>query len=597
MRRGPALVSVVVALALVLALVLAPVFTAAGVGATGLGTVAAESPSGDAAHVSADDTNGILVDAPATSADACTPDTDTEVVGCWKGVAHDDPLPFNQSTGLSAAQLETLTHRSMARVEYVRERPFESDIPVETVTRTEFQSNGTGTDRGEQNATRDEFNRWNDQVWKALFIIGETESSATAIDTVFGGSVSGFYSPSGDRIVLVVPEGEAVRVSESTLVHELTHGMQDQYHDLTAGRYVGATQDSDLAVDGLIEGEAVYIEERYTERCGAEWQCLTPPESGGSGAPSFNIGILQTVLQPYADGPFYVERLLDTGGWDAVDSAMDDPPSSTAAVIHRDPGYETAAVEFEDTATNGWRTYLDRGVNGAETAGEASMFVMFWYQSFADSPQAPVLDPTASARQNVRLHLRTDEQLQTRRAYNYAHPATTGWAGDKLYPYRDDTGDATQNGYVWATAWQTPTDAAEFEAAYHRLLSAHDATRQTDGTRVITSGGFQGAYGVERDGTRVTIVHAPTAEGVFELRPGLAPRASVSADAPASTADGGSASTTAESGSADTAEAGSTSSAAADEGATVGQAPGLGVLVAVIAVLTLALFFRRRSRR
>jgi len=535
---------------------------------------------------------------------ACTPETDTDVVGCWDGVSHDETFAFNQSDGLTPSQLEALTHRSMARVEYVRERSFRTDVPVETVTREEFRANGAGGTSNESVDDGRAFGRWNDQVWEALFVVGENESSAEAIDTVFGGSVSGFYSPAEDRIVLVVPAGSAVQIDESTLVHELTHGMQDQYHDLSRSQYVGTTQDADLAVDGLVEGEAVYIEERYTERCGDGWQCLPAPESNGSGGGlgSINVGILQTILQPYVDGPFYVERLVETGGWEAVDAAMVDPPSSTAAVIHREPAYETRDIAFEDTARGNWTTYPDQGMDGAETAGEASMFVMFWYQSYAEPPQAPVLDPADDARENVRLHLNADGTLQTRTAYNYDHPATAGWAGDKLYPYRNGRGDAGQDGYVWVTAWQTPEDAAEFEAAYHRLLDAHDATSASKGTQVVSTGGFQGAYGVERDGTRVTIVHGPGVEDVFDLRPDLRPEAEPPAGSTATeTGDDTTAGTTESvERDRDTSDRESTEADETSEtrdGSTSGAAPGLGVVVTVLALVTVTALLARRSRR
>jgi hypothetical protein len=603
MRRCLVLVSVV---ALLIAGV-AGAGGAAGVGGTtgGEATTSASTPATDATTPATDATT------PATTASttgasptACTPETDTDVVGCWDGVAHDETFTFNQSDGLTPSQLEALTHRSMARVEYVRERPFQTDVPVETMTREEFRANGTGGTSNESADDRRAFDRWNDQVWEALFVVGENESSAEAIDTVFGGSVSGFYSPADDRIVLVVPAGSAVQIDESTLVHELTHGMQDQYHDLTRSQYVGTTQDADLAVDGLVEGEAVYIEERYTERCGDEWQCLSASESDGSGGGlgSINVGILQTILQPYVDGPFYVERLVETGGWEAVDAAMADPPSSTAAVIHREPVYEPRDVAFEDTARGDWTTYPDQGVDGAETAGEASMFVMFWYQSFA-GPEAPVLDPADDARGNVRLHLRSSETLQTRTAYTYDHPVTAGWAGDELYPYRNDAGDAEQDGYVWVTAWQTPEDAAEFEAAYHRLLDAHGATAAPNGTQVVSTGGFRGAYGVERDGARVTIVHGPDVDDVFDLRPDLRPEAEPPAESVGTDADGDDATTgTSESveRDRDTSEGASTSAdttSETGEDTTAGAAPGLGVVVTVLALVAVAALLARRSRR
>ncbi|MFC5134505.1 MULTISPECIES: Hvo_1808 family surface protein [Haloferacaceae] len=559
-------------------------------------------------------------DAPvAETAADCETEADNELVGCWNGTYHAEELDFDQADGLTESQLETLTHRSMARVEYVRERPFETDVPVETVTREEFRANGTGGENGGNGtASETEFDRWNDQVWEALFVVGADESSAEAIDTVFGGSVSGFYSPADDRIVLVVPEGEEVRVSESTLVHELTHAMQDQYHDLADSQYVGATQDSDLAVDGIVEGEAVYIEERYTDRCDTNWSCLPEPGSSAGGGGSPNIGILQTILQPYSDGPFYVEELIDDEGWSAVNETMNDPPNTTAEVIHREPDYETREIDYEDTAEGGWETYPGQGVNGAETAGEASMFVMFWYQSAGVQPrfdtgyEYAVLEPDRTPEENYNVHFRTDDRLQTRGAYNYAHPATAGWAGDELYPYRNDAGGTERDGYVWVAEWRTPTDARQFQATYRAMLEAHGAEHRDDGVREIESGDFRGAYGVERDGTTVTIVHAPEPAGVLELRPGIDLEPPENLDDGIDTGDGGDVDDDADvgddgigtddgGGTDDGSETGSVDgdgpNAPDGDGSTDGRVPGFGVVVALVVLLSAAAVLGRRSRR
>jgi PGF-CTERM protein len=468
--------------------------------------------------VAAGSTGATVGDAPASATAAeCDVGDGPELVGCWNGTHYEDDLSFNQSDGLSESELEALTHLTMARVEYIRERPFREDVPVQTVTRSEFMNDSTGG-----NGTPDEaFRTWNDQVWEALFVVGETKNANDEIDTVFGGAVSGFYSPSEDRIVLVVAEGAETRIDPSTLAHELAHAMQDQYHDLTQPRYVGTTQDGDLAIDGIVEGEAVHIEELYTARCASNWSCIEAPTAGGGGGSSadFNFGILQTVLQPYSDGALYVESLVEEEGWAAVNETMNEPPASTAEVIHRTPEYETTEIEFEDTATGDWETYPDQGVDGAETAGEASMFVMFWYQSFEYG--YPVLEPDASVRENVRIHTRPDRELQTRANYNYAHESTDGWAGDELYPYRAGDGDDARDGYVWVTEWQTAGDAADFRETYLTMITAHgDDAYEAGEVYEIEDGDFPGAYGVVRDGSTVTIVHATEPAGVLELRPG-----------------------------------------------------------------------------
>ena len=489
-------------------------------GGVAIGSAAGSAAiSGDApAAITGDAPAAITGDAPASAtADECATGEGPALVGCWNGTHYADDLAFDQTDGLTESELEALTDLTMARVEHVRERPFREDVPVEAVTRSAFVNDSAGGSAGGSDPA---FQRWNDQVWKALFVVGEGENASAAIDSVYGGAVSGFYSPAQDRIVLVVPEGADLQIDPSTLAHELVHAMQDQYHDLTRPRYVGATQDADLAVDGIVEGEAVHVEERYAARCAAGWDCLSTPDSadGGGPAPDYNYGILQTVLQPYGDGALYVEELVEQNGWRAVNRTMTAPPTATSEVIHREPDYETVEIEFEDTATGGWETYPDQGVNGSDTAGEASMFVMFWYQSFEYGHA--VLDPDTTVRENVQIHTQSAEQLRTRANYNYAHPVTSGWAGDELYPYRNDGDAAGEDGYVWVTEWQTAADATAFRGAYIRMLTAHGGDNHVDGeVYEVADGDFRGAYGVERTGTTVTIAHGPEPADVLELRP------------------------------------------------------------------------------
>ncbi|TKX62208.1 PGF-CTERM sorting domain-containing protein [Halorubrum sp. ASP1] len=578
MRRVLTLSTAAAAVAAVAVLCVA--FTAGVAAAPDAGAVPAASGTGPTAPGAA----------PSASADECDTGDGTELVGCWNGTHYEESVDFAETDGLNESQLSALTDLTMARVEHVRERPFKEDVPVETVTRSEYANDTASGNSSEA------FRRWNDGVWEALFVVGDETNANDEIDSVFGGAVSGFYSPSQDRIVIVVPDGESPDIDPSTLAHELLHAMQDQYHDLTDPRYVGATQDGDLAVDGIVEGEAVHVEERYAARCADNWTCAEAPESDGGGGDGadFNFGILQTVLQPYGDGALYVRELRDEGGWAAVNATMNDPPESTAEVIHRNPDYEEGNVTFEDAATGGWETYEDQGVAGAETAGEASMFVMFWYQSL--EYEHAVLEPDATVRQNVQIHLDAEAELETRQVYNYAHPVTDGWAGDELYPYRN--GD--RDGYVWATEWQTEADAEAFRDAYVRMLTAHGEAEYADGTvyEIGSESDFPGAYGVERDGTSVTITHAPSPEGVLELRPDAdltLPDADGTDGADGSDGDGSDGTDGDDGNSSDGGDADGSDGADGGAGDTSDSTPGFGVAAALVALAGALGLAARRS--
>ena len=446
--------------------------------------------------------------APATAADAppITPTSHSQStntsLGCVDGICHDDPINVTQVDGLDDAERDRLLARSMARVEYLRGEPFTESVPIRVVDSETF-----GRDELAPNGSDPRFTRWNDQVWKALFIVGDNTSTQRAITDTLTGSVNGLYSPRRDEIVIVTDDPDAPRISEATLIHELTHALQDQRHDLTSPRFRGETQDADLAVTGLYEGEAGYIEARYRDRCDDDrWRCQrASPTSGDGGA--INRGVLTVVLQPYADGPGYVHEIVTTEGWAGVDERMADPPTTTSEIIHREP-IEPTPIEPSTTATAGWQRYSEPGRNGTEVAGEVSIFVMFWYQ--ATTVGADTVDPGTLYESEGDYDSRT-----------YSAPPADGWAGDALVPYRRGDDD----GYVWTTEWETTDDATEFHRAYPAILTARNATEIDPGIYELDDGPFAGAYGIERDGTRMRIVHAPTAEGVTELAPGLTPTA------------------------------------------------------------------------
>jgi len=487
---------------------------AAPVGVPAVGGAAAASVDGGASlSSSVSPSLPTTSSSPSLSTTASTPDVAGEPesdspLGCVDGVCHDDELGFQEPTNLTDAELDALVDRSMARVEYHRGEQFESTVDVEVRSRESFRADSVLT-----NTTRtDSFQEWNDQVWEALFIVGENRRSADAIDSTVGAAVNGFYTPDGDRIVIISSTPDAPTISERTLIHELVHAFQHQRHDLTSQPYRTDTQDAGLAVDGVVEGEAGYLEARFEERCeSGQWECLDEPlpvdSSSGDDSPTGNQGVLLTLLQPYSDGPAYIHEVKSTEGWDGVDDRVASPPETTSTIIDREP-VETPPLDVADTATDGWERYSEEGVGGAETVGEASIYVMFWYQ--AAEYDADTID-TGSLRQTTTAYDR----------YNYSAAPSDGWAGDALYPYQ--RGD--EDGSVWTTQWESTDDVQEFVAAYGAILDAHGAEETDAGAYVVSEGSFSGAYAVDVTDTRVTIVHAPTEAGLFELRPDLEPTA------------------------------------------------------------------------
>jgi len=399
-------------------------------------------------------------------------DPNEDQLGWEDGYWHDDPVDVTFDDGLNETERRHVVARTMARVEKIRGLEFESRVPVEVISRAEYRQQ-----RGDSASDPDsEFNRWNDQVWEAIFIVDEDASVSETLDSVFGSSVQGYYSPSKDEIVLV-SNSETPTVDRTTLSHELVHALQDQQFGLGTNP---ETQDGQLAEDGLIEGDANFVENEYERRCGSQWSCLDRPDRGGGGGGGpFNAGLFTTVFAPYAEGPDFVGELKDRGGWEAVNEAYDRYPSSTEQVIHpeRYPDDRPVRITLDDRSSAEWKRFdVDPEY---DTVGEASIYAMFW----------------------------ANDQLGDHSQYDYAHPYSTGWDGDRVVPYENDG----EYGYVWRSEWDSADEAREFVTAYRDLLRSHDAESQGEGVFVVPeSDPYADAFRVQRSGATVTIVNAPT---------------------------------------------------------------------------------------
>lgn len=435
-------------------------------------------------------------------------DPDEDTIGWENGAWHNESIAVDQSDGLTDRELELLVARGMARVEIIRNREFTDPVPVEVVSRADFRgfvqfaSDTTPTVRA-----------WENQRWEALFVVNESTDAIRESLTLTTERVAGLYYPLTGQIFVISERGERPTVDEATLVHELTHALQDQHQGFEAFLTPGGSADRQLAAAGLTEGEASYVTTRYEERCeSSQWECLAPPGGEPTTAPyldgalpNYNLGMQVLGVHPYSDGPAYVADLHERGGWAAVDEAYDNRPVSTEQVIHPDRRDEAPEpMSFAPSPQGNWSVVAPPGTRGYQTVGEAGFFTMFYYQGRANDNA--VID--------WREFSQPDQGPYDR--FDYTSEPSTGWANDRLYVYAN--GD--RRGYVWATKWDTEADAEEFAAAYRDVLAGHDAEQTNDSLWVISDGGFADAFRIDRDGRTVTIVNGPTVSDVSNIHPG-----------------------------------------------------------------------------
>lgn len=442
---------------------------------------------------------------PALAQETTPPDPSEDVLGWENGYWYNETIEVTDDDGLDEEELTAVVARAMARVEKTRKLEFKEEVPVKIIDRETYQNR---TDRAYANAT--DAQRLHQNVkYEGLFMVNQSSDALELLRANQAGSVLGFYRISTNELVLVSDNPEMLELDEITLAHELMHALQDQHFNLS--QYNRETSEDHNAVNGLLEGDANYVQQQYETTCEAEsWGPCVIPDGARTGGGVAHLGLYVVSFQPYSDGPAFVKHIQQSQGWEGVNEVYEDPPASTEQVIHP-PLYgvdEPTEVSITDRSDDAWHVLeLDDSINYA-VFGEAGMYSMFLYPSI-HSNQATQIIPLRSFFANSDLT-----------PYNYESEFSAGWDGDKLLPYvTNDTESVQGAGYVWKSVWDTTEDAREFTEGYRELLAYHGAEETTEDTFIIpVQSGYTGAVHIERDDNTVIIVKAPTVSQINAIR-------------------------------------------------------------------------------
>jgi hypothetical protein len=290
-------------------------------------------------------------------------------------------------------------------------------------------------------------------------------------------SQAGAYYDPAARTFFLLDLALAAPDRDALIVHELAHALQDRRFGLAAAlerARIAGNDDAESALLHLIEGEATYLmtearldasglagadraatEEVLAGRirdldrpalvasAAAVRDRLGPAAKDVKAAIDALAGVpdvlFWSLYSPYTRGAWEVHRTRAAGGWAAVDALFARPPASTEQVLHpekalaepRDepvavsiPGEVAAALEPE------WRLVREN------TLGELGTRIFLATFSRTDTPQA-------------------------------ADRAAAGWGGDRYAVFERKKDGALA--LVWRTAWDTESDAVEFEEALRAL--------------------------------------------------------------------------------------------------------------------------------
>jgi hypothetical protein len=281
--------------------------------------------------------------------------------------------------------------------------------------------------------------------------------------------------------------------AEATLAHELVHALQDQRWNLgDRSKYRPGDGDRSEAVSALAEGDATSaMFDVMIARAapGSGKTAVDLPDdvfaeqirSGmntGPGASSPHV-MRTSLAAPYIYGTLFVHALRRQGGWNAVDRAWDDPPSTSEQIMHVDkwlahePPIRVAAPTFAALGA-GWKS--------ADEDSEGELGARIAFEEW--------MDPRAAAE------------------------AAAGWGGDR--------GVLVTNGDRAAFAWRLRYDPGKTreEHGAHAFWAVVRAMDKTMAAAKLTDNGFvcreradRGPIAVARDGTDVVFVLGPASTG------------------------------------------------------------------------------------
>ena len=257
-----------------------------------------------------------------------------------------------------------------------------------------------------------------ENVYKALFMISQGEN-LTEVQLKWTGM---FRAAKWNGKIYVVEENfditDKLR-STATFVHELTHIMQDDYSLPTR-----TTFDGTKALSSLKEGDATLMADTFNNKG------VVPPFAevnvpSTSGLPD-SINKINRFVYRY--GVEFVKALYQQGGWEAVNGAYLNPPSTTEQIMHPEKYFtqEDAKTVEAPTLTGDWN------LKKTDRFGEYFIFVML------------------------------DNWLSE----DDAEEAAAGWGGDIISYYEKDDGFF----FTWNIIWDSKDDANEFYLAFQDMM-------------------------------------------------------------------------------------------------------------------------------
>lgn len=355
------------------------------------------------------------------------------------------------------AELEKVSAEIAVEVEDLRGEKFQKPVAVQLTDQAGFLEYA----RKRQAATESPERRLRDETAaKLLGLIPRDLDLQKTFEAFLEQQVGGFYDPGSRTFYLMKTfRGDLARI---ILAHELTHALDDQLFDLDKLiRGAGQDTDAEFAVQAMVEGSGVNAMNAWTMKHLAQLDRKALSESSDLGTKGLDTAptlVWKPLLAAYLRGDGFLvhaeglNMLMGKARKEELVACFGAPPRSSEQILH--PKKYWDAKKRDDPR----RVTLDAAalskewqVIGQDTLGELALGLVT--QPFAE--RGGLDAKNALALVNTR----------------YTNATVEGWGGDRLLLARK--GEARV--LYLATAWDTPQDADEFEAALRELTRPVEA--------------------------------------------------------------------------------------------------------------------------
>jgi hypothetical protein len=370
------------------------------------------------------------------------------LAGCGPTTSSQSPTPTVTPTvapttavgpSASAADPATVYAAIRAQVEAIRGLEPTNDIAPVLIDETQLKNNLQADFDRQNPAAAIEIGQ---RTLIALGFLPKGSSLRAAVLALQSGQVAGYYSPTEKQLFVVSRSGAIGPTQRSTYAHEFTHELQDQHFDLKSlGLQTSDQGDRSLARLAMVEGDAVSVQYSWMQQhFGPDdlAQLLKDAQDPAALAALNNAPpyLRDTALFPYSAGLAFVQGLLQTGGYAAVNAAFAKPPDSTEQIIHPDK-YKSGEKPIGVVVPTDLASRMGAGwtATGQDTLGE--LLFRLWLSEAGIAPTV-------------------------------ASDAAAGWGGDRLVLLEGPVGDAVAVESVWDTA----ADADAFASVAITAMSA-----------------------------------------------------------------------------------------------------------------------------